>query len=130
VGTTLVQLAGERAIADTGCAIHVRGLIHGVEADTISYCRHRSRVEKRDGKWGLVSFYAVYQRDEMAPTNPGDSLTIDAEQLASFRPTYKFLSYSNLQSGIMADQELPGFDRPDLVDVQFSADRSWMTAKD
>jgi hypothetical protein len=126
VGTTLVQLSGFRAIADTGCAIHVRSRIHGVEADTISYCRHRSRVEKRDGVWGLVSFYAVYQRDEMAPTNPADTLTLDLEQLATFRSSYQFLAYFGMAAGYPAKTDLPGFDRPDLVEQHFSADQAWL----
>lgn len=130
VYNTLVNLNGERAIADTGCAIHVRGRMDGVEADIVSYCRHRSRVEKVEGKWRLRTFYATYQRDVMAPTNPSERLVIDAEQLATFRPSYKFLSYFLVRMGENPIHDLPGFDRPDLVAHRVNADQEWLNAPD
>jgi hypothetical protein len=98
-----------------------------VAADTVAFCRHRSRVERVDGVWRLRTLYAVYQRDTIAPVNPADELTLDAEVLAGLRESYRYLSYWSLALGSSTRQDLPGDDRPDLVAQCVQADEEWLT---
>ena len=130
VGFPDLQLEGDRAIADTGCTINLRSEIHGVLADTVSMARHRSRVERRDGVWRLASFYAVYQRDSIAPVIPGDVPAIDRDLLASFRPSYMYLSYMLRLKGVEISPDLPGVDRRDALNALVTADEAWLYGRE
>jgi hypothetical protein len=98
-------------------------------ADTVAFCRHRSRVEKIDGVWRLRTLYAVYQRDIMSPTNPADRLVLDSDVLGKLRESYRHLSSWSLQAGSSTSQDLPGDDRPDLVAASVEEDRRWLEAR-
>jgi hypothetical protein len=126
VATSVVTVNGDRALADTGCVILIRSLIHGVECDIATFCRHRSRVERIDGTWRLRTLFATYQKDTLAPTNPNLLPELDASRLASFRPSYRYLSYYNVELGYTPSQELPGADRPEELQSLIAADRHWL----
>lgn len=128
VGTSVVSVNGDRALADTGCVILIRAQIHGVECDVATYCRHRSRVERLDGVWRLRTLYATYQKDTLTPTNPTDVPSLDRARLATYRPCYRYLSYYNVELGYTPNQDLPGVDRPEELQALIAADRQWLSA--
>lgn len=129
-GVTLVQLNGERALADTSCAILMRRYFDGVECDLTGYCRHRSRVERRDGMWRLLSLVGVYEKNTLAPVLPGTAPKLDERRLAGYRPSYNFQCYHREQEGNAAFSDRPGTDRPDLVEALEAADRAWLSGAD
>ena len=47
----------------------------------LSYTRFVYRAERREGTWRIVSFDAVYLRDELTPAVPGHSIVIDPNEL-------------------------------------------------
>lgn len=126
VGVTLVELSGARALADTGCAILIRCVLEGVECDLTAYCRHRSRVERRDGRWRLCTLIGVYQKDTLVPVNPNVVPKLDVEKLRSYRDSYRHLSYYAAETGYLPSDEKPGIDRPDLVQELITADQAWL----
>jgi hypothetical protein len=129
-GVTLVQLNGDRALADTSCAILMRRYFDGVECDVAGYCRHRSRVERRDGTWRLLSLVGVYEKNTLVPVLPGTAPKLDEQRLAGYRPSYNFQCYHREQEGNTAFADRPGSDRPDLVEALEEADRSWLSGRD
>jgi hypothetical protein len=129
-GVTLVQLNGDRALADTPCAILMRRRFDGVECDLTGYCRHRSRVERRDGRWRLRSLVGVYDKNTLVPVLPGTAPKLDGERLAGYRPSYNFQCYHREQEGNAAFADRPGRDRPDLVEALEAADRAWLSGRD
>lgn len=129
-GVTLVRLSGDRALADTSCAILMRRLFDGVECDMTGYCRHRSRVERRDGTWRLLSLVGVYEKNILAPVLPGTAPKLDERRLAGYRPSYNFQCYHREQEGNTAFSDRPGTDRPGLVEALESADRAWLSGAD
>lgn len=126
VGPTSVEILGDRAIADTGCAIHVRSTIEGVEVDICGYARHRSMVEKIDGEWKLRSFRAVYQKDTMQPVIPSEVIPVDRDRLLSYRPSYRYLAYSVAARGAEPSQHLPGIDRPETIEAVVAEEEAWL----
>jgi hypothetical protein len=127
IGPTTVQVDGDRAIADTGCTVNRRSVESGIEIDSVIFVRHRSMVERdTDGAWKLRSFRAVYERDAFVPVIAGESIPIDKERLATYRPSYKFMCYFAELAGRTADQTLPGMDRPDLVDALIAEEEAWL----
>lgn len=128
VGFPDIEINGDRALADTGCTINIRQETNGVLTDTVSFARHRSRIERRDGAWRLLSFYAIYQRDSLAPVIDGQDPQIDAQKLLSFRPSYMYLSYLLSLKGIEINPDLPGTDRPETVEPLIAEDAEWLSS--
>jgi hypothetical protein len=60
-GPILVNAHGDRATADMGAQILARVNIKGVECLNQAYARIVERLERRDGKWGIVLLQAIYQ---------------------------------------------------------------------
>jgi len=89
--------------------------INGVEGTLSSYTRFLYRAEKRDARWGIISFDAIYVRDEIIPSIPGQQIVIDPAELAPLRRTYRLLWYYLKAQGYSIDPLLAGEDRPDLV---------------
>lgn len=125
-GPVLVNVQGDRATADVGAQIVASGNIKGVECLTQSYARIVERLERRDGKWGIVLFQAIYQMETIAAANPAQRLELDQEKIASYRPSYRFLSYLLAERGIKVRPDLPGIDRPESVDAVYRANGLWL----
>jgi SnoaL-like domain len=115
LGPVLVYLAGDRAVAALSGIIDLPVKLQGIDATLSTHARLLYRAEKRQDRWGIFGFDGVYVRDELTPSVPGQSISIDSKELESFRPTYRLLSYYLQSQGFTIDSNLPGDDRPDLV---------------
>ena len=82
-----------------------------------SHVRLLLRAERRAAVWRLSGFDSVHLRDEIAAAIPGQIVTIDPEAVRAFRPSYPLLSYYLASRGFPVPDDLPGIDRPDLVDA-------------
>jgi hypothetical protein len=117
LGPILVTLAGDRAIAQLAAIIDIPFTLKGIEVMMSSYARFLFRSERRESVWRLSGFDAIYQRDEIVPLVPGQTVAIDPEVLKSFRPSYRLLSYCLASGGFPVRNDLAGVDRPDLVEA-------------
>jgi hypothetical protein len=70
----LVKLAGNRAIASLTAIIDLPVTLKGVEFTLSTYSRFLYRAERREGRWGISGFDAIYMRDELSPAMPGQSI--------------------------------------------------------
>ena len=123
---TLVRLNGDRSLAETDAVIETRTRFGDMEVDTAAHCRLFSRVRRDEGVWRLASLDVIYEKDMIAPVNPSDQLTIDREELQSYRPSYRFLCYTLQSIGRKIDPTLPGDDRPDLVAALYTEAEDWL----
>lgn len=115
LGPMYVTLAGDRAIAQLAAVIEAPFVIGGVEAMLSSHTRLLFRARRDGQEWRLSGLDAIYQRDEMAASVPGQLISIDMDAIKSFRKSYRLLAYCMATIGIPARDDLPGVDRPDLV---------------
>ena len=115
LGPVLVRLSGDRAVATLGAIIDIPTKVSGVEAQLSSHARFMFRAERRAQIWKISGFDAVYVRDELVASIPGQSLQIRPADLAPFRPTYRMLSYVLSTQGYKVNTTLPGDDKPDTV---------------
>lgn len=113
----LVTLAGDRAVASLTAIIDLPVKLKGVEATLSTHSRFLYRAERRDRRWGIVGFDAIYMRDELTPSIPGQSISIDPNEVKPFRASYRILSYYLQNQGYNVDSNLAGEDRPELVDA-------------
>jgi len=117
LGPVLVTLAADRAIAQLAAVIDVPGKVRGIAVIFSSHARFLFRAERRQGKWRISGFDAIYQRDELTPVIPGQVVTIEPSELKSFRPSYQLLSFCLMSGGYKPRMDLAGVDRPDLIEA-------------
>ncbi|HVB87149.1 MAG TPA: nuclear transport factor 2 family protein [Candidatus Dormibacteraeota bacterium] len=115
LGPPLVNLNGERAVATFAAIIDLPAKLQGLEFTLSSHARFLYRAEKRVGTWLLMGFDAIYMRDELTPSLPGQTITVSPEEVKKFRSTYRMLSYFMSSQGYEVNSNLAGEDRPDLV---------------
>ena len=70
-----VDVAGDRAIAQTKMTISQRGMVHGVLCDVVCTGRFYDFIERREGRWGLVLRQPIYEKDRIDPVDPAARLS-------------------------------------------------------
>lgn len=121
----LVRLSGERAVASLHGIIDLPVTLKGVSATLSTHSRFLYRAEKRDGRWGLMGFDAIYLRDELIPDLPGQSISIDPAEVKDFRKSYRLLSYYLHSQGYKVDSALSGEDLPETVEALYQELFAW-----
>jgi hypothetical protein len=97
----------------------------GIDVMMSSHAHLLFRAERQGEVWRLSGLDAVYLRDEIAPVMPGQTVAIDQEEVKTFRPTYRLLSYCLASGGFPVRNDLAGVDRPDLVDALIREIYGW-----
>ena len=98
LGGSAIDVAGERAIAQTKMTISQRGLVEGVPCDIVCTGRFYDFVVRHEGQWKLLHRQPIYEKDRIAPLDPSAVPRLDAERLAAFPEGYRHLAY--IQTGI------------------------------
>ncbi len=130
LGPASILVHDDRAIADSACAIHTFLPLDGVQASMTSFTRLLSRVRKSHGKWRIAGLQAIYIRDQLEPCNPAEVPKIDLGKLNQYRLSYRHLSYALEANGRPLRDDLPGVDRPQMVDELRAANSKWLHSQD
>lgn len=123
---TRLDIKDGRALVESPAVIFDRLTLDGVEFDIFQYCRFASRVLLTDDGWKLASFEGIYQRDRIEPVDPRQAPPVDWSVLATQRPSYKFLAYTQLRRNYKVDPNLLGDDRPDELTAFYTRERRWL----
>ncbi len=123
---TVTRIRGDRALADSGCAIHLLGKIDGIAMNVVAQARIWSRVERIADDWLMASLRVVYVRDVILPVDPSRVPTLDQAKLASYRPSYRFVSFMLASHGMKTRNDLPGTDEPEAVNALRHAEEAWL----
>ena len=121
-----LEIAGARALVESPALIFDRLTFDGIEFDIFQYCRFVSRVIKTTAGWRLGSFEGIYQRDQMQTVDPSQPLPVDWDVIATLRPSYKFIGYTQVKRGYNVNPDLLGDDRPDLLDAFYAREQKWL----
>ena len=108
LGGTAIDLAGERAIAQTKMTISQRASVDGVLCDVVCTGRFYDFLERRAGRWGLVLRQPIYEKDRLDPVDPSADLALDASLLAQFPEGYRHLAYLQTRIGYDVKRDMPG----------------------
>tara|TARA_B100000378_G_scaffold126728_2_gene102259 strand:+ start:15136 stop:15846 length:711 start_codon:yes stop_codon:yes gene_type:complete len=122
------ELDGDRALVESRGEILLRPRVNGVECDLTSWCRFVMGMERCDGEWRISWFDNIYVKDRVDPVLPGVAVEIDRALWEGLRPSYRWLAYTNSARGIDVPADLPGVDRPDLIDDFWRDSRGWLAA--
>src|ERR1700704_484176 len=77
LGGSSVDVAGDRAVAQTKMTITQRALGHDVECDAVCTGRFYDFFERRDGRWGMVLRQPIYEQDRLNPVSGGAAPALD-----------------------------------------------------
>ena len=107
LGGTSIDLAGDRAIAQTKMTISQRAKVDDVPCDVVCTGRFYDFLERRAGRWGLVLRQPIYEKDRLDPVDPAAKLTLDPELLARFPEGYRHLAYLQTRIGYEVKRDMP-----------------------
>lgn len=123
---SIVEVHGDRALAETSTVVESRMTQDGVEVDLFAYCRYLTRARRDGGIWRLVGVDCIREKDTMCPVRPGAVLALDLARLATYRPSYRFGSYNLDSHGITPQPDLPGDDQPESVAPLYADAEKWL----
>ena len=125
LGGSSIDVAGERAIAQTKMTISQRADAHGVRVDVVCTGRFYDFFERRAGRWGVVLRQPIYEKDRMDPVDPSARLALDAALLAQFPEGYRHLAYLQTGIGYEVKRDMPGLKGP-AVESLYARGQRWL----
>jgi hypothetical protein len=125
LGGTAIDLAGDRAIAQTKMTISQRAAVDGVVCDVVCTGRFYDFLERREGAWGIVLRQPIYEKDRLDPLDPSASLRLDDALLAEFPDGYRHLAYAQTRIGFEVKRDMPGLKGPE-VEALYARGAEWL----
>jgi SnoaL-like domain len=125
LGGTSIDLAGERAIAQTKMTINQRAEVHGVLVDVVCAGRFYDFVERREGVWGIVRRQPIYEKDRMDVVDPAAQVALEQDALAAFPEGYRHLAYLQREQGFDVKNGLPGL-TGNAVETLYTEGAAWL----
>jgi SnoaL-like domain len=128
LGGTSIDLAGQRAIAQTKMTISQRGEVHGVACDVVCTGRFYDFLERRAGRWGLVLRQPIYEKDRLDPVDPSARVVLDDALLQRFPEGYRHLAYIQSRIGYQVKPDMPGLKGPE-VEALYARGKAWLAGQ-
>lgn len=125
LGGTSVDLAGDRAIAQTKMTISQRGSVDGVLVDVVCTGRFYDFFARRAGRWAIVRRQPIYEKDRMDAVDPAARLSLDRQLLGRFPEGYRHLAYLQTKLGFTIKLDLPQLKGP-AVEALYAHGRAWL----
>lgn len=111
LGGSAIEVAGDRAIAQTKMTISQRGMVEGsdgpVLCDVVCTGRFYDFVVRHEGAWKLLHRQPIYEKDRIDPLDPMAPLKLDAAALATFPEGYRHLAYIQTRIGYRVKMDMP-----------------------
>jgi SnoaL-like domain len=128
LGGGSIDVAGDRAIAQTKMTISQRAPVDGVVCDVVCTGRFFDFFARRDGRWGLVLRQPIYEKDRLDPVDPAAKLALDQDLLKRFPEGYRHLAYLQTRIGYKVKTDMPGIDGPELVQL-YARGARWLNGE-
>jgi hypothetical protein len=108
LGGSSIDVADDRAVAQTKMTISQRGAVEGVVCDVVCTGRFYDFLERRELRWGLVRRQPIYEKDRLDAVDPVARVALDGELLRTFPEGYRHLAYLQTQIGYAVKPDMPG----------------------
>jgi hypothetical protein len=128
LGGSSIEVARDRAIAQTKMTISQRGPVDGVLCDVVCTGRFFDFIERREGRWAIVLRQPIYEKDRIDPVDPAASLTLDQERLAALPAGYRHLAYIQLGIGYHVKLDMPQLTGT-ATDELYRRGASWLSGE-
>jgi hypothetical protein len=129
LGGSAVEVAGDRAIAQTKMMISQRGMVEGtngpVLCDVVCTGRFYDFVTRHDGQWKLLHRQPIYEKDRIDPVDSSAVLSLDQDALAGFPEGYRHLAYIQTRIGYTVKLDMPMLKGP-VVQELYQRGARWL----
>jgi len=129
LGGSAVEVAGDRAIAQTKMTISQRGMVEGasgpVLCDVVCTGRFYDFVTRHEGQWKLLHRQPIYEKDRIDPVDPVAVLQLDQQALAAFPEGYRHLAYIQTRIGYKVKMDMPML-KGEGVQALYGRGRRWL----
>ena len=125
LGGSAIDVAGDRAIAQTKMTISQRGLVEGVPCDIVCTGRFYDFVVRHEGEWKLLHRQPIYEKDRIDPLDPAAVPRLDAGRLATFPEGYRHLAYIQTGIGYRVKMDMPQLKGPE-VEALYRRGDAWL----
>jgi SnoaL-like domain len=128
LGGCSIDLAGDRAIAQTKMSISQRAKVHEVLCDVVCTGRFYDFIERRAGRWGMVLRQPIYEKDRLDPVDPAAKLALDPKLLQQFPEGYRHLAYLQTSIGYPVKKDMPGL-KGAAVEALYARGGAWLAGQ-
>ncbi|HEY4374544.1 MAG TPA: nuclear transport factor 2 family protein [Burkholderiales bacterium] len=128
IGACSVQIAGERALAETRMILLLRASLDGVEVDATAWGRFVDWFVRHEGRWVIARRHSIHEKDRLDPVNPAATLKLDEARLATFPQGYRHLAYLQSHGGASITPDLALHNGPGQ-ETLYAAGRDWLAGK-
>jgi hypothetical protein len=128
LGGSSIDVAGNRAIAQTKMTISQRAMVDGVVCDVVCTGRFYDFFEKRRDVWAIVLRQPIYEKDRLDPVDPQASVQLDADMLGRFPEGYRHLAYAQTKIGFTVKRDMPTLKGPE-VDALYRRGAAWLAGQ-
>jgi hypothetical protein len=125
LGGTSIDLAGDRAIAQTKMTISQRALVHGEPCDVVCTGRFYDFLERVAAHWVIALRQPIYEKDRLDPVDPATRLELDRAELERFPEGYRHLAYLQAGIGYQVKMDMPGQTGPE-VEALYRRGATWL----
>jgi hypothetical protein len=125
LGGSAIEVAGERAIAQTKMTISQRGPVDGVLCDVVCTGRFYDFVQRHRGEWKLLHRQPIYEKDRIDPVDPAATLQLDAQALAALPEGYRHLAYIQQRIGYRVKLDMPML-KGDAIEALYCRGAAWL----
>src|SRR4051812_46614999 len=125
LGGSAIEVAGDRAIAQTKMTISQRGPVEGVLCDVVCPGRFSDFVIKHEGQWKVLHRQPIYEKARIDPVDPAADLSLDAAELAKFPEGYRHLAYIQTRIGYKVKMDMPMLKGP-VVEELYRRGARWL----
>jgi len=125
LGGSAIEVAGDRAIAQTKMTISQRGPVEGVLCDVVCTGRFHDFLVKVGADWRLLHRQPIYEKDRLDPVDPSTRVQLDAERLARMPEGYRHLAYIQTGIGYQVKMDMPMLKGPE-VEALYARAARWL----
>ena len=129
LGGSAIEVAGDRAIAQTKMTISQRGMVEGTEGpvlcDVVCTGRFYDFVVRHHGHWKLLHRQPIYEKDRIDPLDSTAQLKLDQQALAAMPTGYRHLAYIQTRIGYQVKLDMPMLQGP-VVEELYRRGARWL----
>jgi len=127
IGQT-VDIQGTRAVSKMKVTITCRFTFDGVEMDNEADCRFFFLLEKRAGRWGIVFYTLLFDKDRMQRVNPDRGFEIPEEETKQYPAGYRYLAWCENKIGNQPKLDLSA--HGEERDILYGKCKDWLEGKE
>ena len=128
LGGCAIDVAGDRAIAQTKMTISQRAAVDGVPCDVVCTGRFYDFFVRHGGAWLLLLRQPIYEKDRLDPVDPAARLELDPALLARFPEGYRHLAYLQTKIGFKVKPDMPML-KGEAVQRLYARGSAWLAGQ-